>query len=59
VDDEDAKHSLLNIRRMVTEYLKSGDPIDARYMTAFEAIARITTEALLAKQQNRPMRVPP
>jgi hypothetical protein len=58
VDDEDAKHTLLQIRRTVTEYLKDGVVVDARYATAFKVIARLATEALLAKQQNRPMRVP-
>jgi hypothetical protein len=59
VDDDDAKHILLNIRRMVSECypFKDTDTIDPRYAMAFGLIVGICTEALQAKQQNRPMRI--
>jgi hypothetical protein len=60
LDDDDAKHVLLNIRRMVTgayPFYQEIDTIDARYAKAFGLIFNLCTEALQAKQQNRPMRI--
>ena len=62
MDDDDAKHVFLSIRRMVTkDYypFKDTDTIDPRYAMAFGMIAGICDEAILAKQQSRPMRVKP
>jgi hypothetical protein len=59
VDDDDAKHVFLNIRRMVSEcypLYQENENIDPRYAKAFGMIFSICTEAVQAKLQNRPMR---
>lgn len=58
MDDEDAKHFLLQTRRTIVTALNTDHDLDARFITAFKAICEIAVEALLAKAQNRPMRVP-
>jgi hypothetical protein len=60
VDDDDAKHIFLSIRRMVTKsypFYQEIDTIDPRYAMAFGLIFNLCTEAIQAKQQNRPMRI--
>jgi len=60
MDDDDAKHVLLTVRRMVLEGYPNppvGAACDPRYAMAFGMIAGICTEALLAVAQNRPMKV--
>ena len=56
IDDDDVKHVLLQVRRLVLgPYpFPEGSVVDARYATALGLIAGIATEALLAKRQNRP-----
>lgn len=59
MDNEDAKHVLLSVRRMVLEGhpYPPGTILDDRYAMAFGLIAGVCTEAIQAVQQNRPMRL--
>jgi hypothetical protein len=57
MDNDDAKHVLLTVRRMVLEgypYPK-GTTLDDRYALAFGLIAGMCTEAIQAVSQNRPV----
>jgi hypothetical protein len=55
MDNEDAKHVLLSVRRMVLAGypFPTGSTIDPRYAMAFGLIAGICTEAIQAIQQGR------
>ena len=57
MDDDDAKHLLLDFRRRVLDVypFKEGDTVDPRYAMAFGLIAGVCTEAIQAKQQGRPL----
>jgi hypothetical protein len=59
MDNDDAKHLLLDIRRRVTEHHPFTDKnrIDSRYAMAFGLIIGICTEAVQAVQQNRPIQL--
>ena len=61
MDNEDAKHILLSVRRMVLDDypFPPGSKLDDRYAMAFGLIAGVCTEAIQAIQQERPMRVGP
>jgi len=55
VDDDDAKHVLLTVRRMVLEGYPypDGCTLDPRYAMAFGLISGLATEAIQAVQQGR------
>jgi len=57
MDNDDAKHVLLSVRRMVLEDYPypPGTAPDARYCLAFGMIAGMCTEGLQAVAQDRPM----
>jgi len=62
MDDDDAKHILLSIRRSVLEHypFKNTGPdrfVDARYAMTFGLIAGLCTEGLQAVAQDRPIRI--
>jgi len=55
MDNDDAKHVLLNVRRAVLEGypFPAGSTVDMRYAMAFGLIAGLCTEAVQAVQQGR------
>jgi len=59
MDDDDAKHILLNMRRTILDHypLPENSLVDARYAMAFGLILGICTEAIQAIQQDRAMNV--
>lgn len=61
MDNKDAKHLLLQVRRMCLEPypFKEDDDVDTRYCLALGLIAGTCTEALQAVAQDRPMRLDP
>jgi hypothetical protein len=61
MDNDDAKHMLLDIRRRVWGHtpFTDKDTVDPRYAMAFGLIGGMCTEAIQAVQQNRPLRLNP
>jgi len=59
MDDDDAKHILLNMRRTILDHypIPEGSVVDARYAMAFGLILGICTECIQAVQQDRAMNV--
>jgi hypothetical protein len=59
MDNDDAKHVILSVRRMVLEGYPypAGSTLDDRYAMAFGLIAGLCTETIQAIQQNRPIRL--
>jgi len=57
MDDNDAKHVLLTVRRMMLTDYPYPATVDLRYAMAFALIAGIATEAIQAVQQGRPINI--